>query len=1064
MAHKLRRALFALLLIPSLAFAQNAEISGTITDDDGAPLPGAQVLIPQFTIGATAGLDGTYSFEVPAARVQGQEVLVVARFVGFRNAERTITLSPGTQVLDFAMRTDLLGLDEVVVTGVASGTPQRKLGFSVGRVDAEDLQEVPATDPVSALRGKVAGVTIVQGSGDPSSSADIRLRGTTSIAGSSSPLIIVDGIITAGSIRDINMEDVESIEVVKGAAAASLYGSLAGNGVIQIRTRRGADRRGEPEVRFRSEVGVSSIADSYPAASRHPFVLDTLRLLVNGAEQTLINPTDAELDALPSDTRVLAWNGRQQSIIDPDGLFDNRFPVTNDNVDAIFTGQAFSTNYVSVGTRTDQFSFLTSFERFNQGGVIAPVDDYNRNTFRLNADYTPSNKFEVQFSGSYIGVDAPNITEQGQGDNFFYSALVAEPFISLTERDADSGDFSNNPTGYTVQGSNFQNPLYVAEQRETQFERTRLIGGLTATYRLTDWLSFSARQSLDRSFVESSTFFPVGYVTPTPSSTNDGSDARFRSEQVTAISEAWAQTNKTFGKFNSSITAKYLYEDRSFESLNASGQEPSAVGVRNLGATNSETFVIGSFFQEERAENFFVNADLDYDDKYIVSGLVRRDGSSSFGADERWQTYYRLSGAYRVTEDFALPNVDELKLRASYGTSGQRPPFAAQYETYSVGASGIFPGVLGNRNLKPSEVQELEVGFNLGLLSRIALEVNYAMTQTKDDYLNVPLAAAAGFTSQFQNVGEIESSAFEVGLSNYLIQRKDLSLDFNLTFSQVQQRVTDLGGRPAFTIQGAGALPLFRVEEGVDFGAIYGSQLLTSLDDLTLMDGEVLNAAAAGFDADVNGDGAVTREDFEINGQGYVVPLGSRGTRNEQPVYLTDENGERAIVQIGNTQPDFQMGFTSNFKVGGFGFFALLDWVQGADVYNYTKQLLMFNDRHQEQVDLAAEGYDYRYTNGSSNIYNAANASSYFVEDASFLKLREFAVSYSLSSGFMNNVLGNRIKGAKLSLIGRNLLTFTDYSGWDPEVALQNNSTNFRLDEFAYPNFRTYTAAIDLRF
>ena len=1055
----------AALLLSLPAFAQTATITGTVIDDEGVPVTGASVGVTSLQRGASTGIDGEYSFDVAAS---GETVELTVQFIGYRTATRQITLSGGTQTQNFQLVTDNLGLDEVVVTGVASGTPQRKLPFAIGRVDAADLQEVPASDPVTALRGKVAGVTIVQASGDPSSSADIRLRGTTSLTGSSSPLIIIDGIITDGSIRDINMEDVESIEVVKGAAAASLYGSLAGNGVIQVRTRRGAQRRGAPEIRVRSETGFSSIADSYPAATRHPFALDSLVVVANGQQRTLLNPTDAEIEALPSDTRILAWKGRQEEIIAADGLFNNPFPGGggNDNVASLFTGQPFNSNYVSVGTNTDQFRFLTSFENYNQGGVIEPVEDYKRNTFRLNADYLPSSVLEVNFSGSYVDVDAPDFEdeEQGQGDNFFYSALVAEPYIDLTERNATTGLFSNVPTGYAVQGSNFENPLYVAEQRELSFNRTRLIGGLGVRVRPLSWLAFEGRQSLDRSFQENRTFFPVGYETPTPGTVNTGLDNRTNATQTTAITELSANATRTFGDINSSVTAKYLYEDREFDQIFAGGSGYIARGIRDISGLDQETYDIESFLSEERAENVFVNVDLDYDDTYILSGLVRRDGSSSFGEDERWQTYYRLSSAYRVSEDLSLPGVDELKLRASYGTSGQRPPFVAQYETFSASSSGISPVILGNRNLKPSEVRELELGFNAGLFNRTSLEVNYARTQTQNDYLLVPLSAAAGYQAQYQNVGEIESNAFEVALSSFLLQRRDLSLDVNLTFSRIRQRVTDLAGTPAFTIQGQGALPLFRIEEGVNYGAIYGNQLLTSLDQLTLGEnGGVINLGGA----DVNGDGSITRADFTLNSQGFVVPareLGAGEADDRQPVYLVDENGEQAVVQIGDTQPDFQMGFTTNFNFKGFGVFALVDWVQGADVYNFTKQLLYFNDRHQDQVDFAAEGFDYGYTNGSSAIYNASNASSYFVEDASFAKLREVALSYTLGSGFMQRYLGNRAQSIKLSVIGRNLLTLTGYSGWDPEVALRNNATNFRLDEFAYPNFRTFTAAIDVRF
>ncbi len=1052
--------LLLMLCIPGAALAQEGTLTGTVVDGEtGAALPGANVVIDELQRGTAADGDGSFTLtDVPA----GTYTLGVS-FIGYQRYSNEVVIQAGeTTTTEIEMEPDAFGLDEVVVTGVGRGTATKKLGFSVSKVDVETLEKVPATDPANALRGKVPGAMVVQGSGDPSADADIRLRGSTSISGDQSPLIIVDGVITSGSLRDINMEDVESIEVVKGAAAASLYGSLAGNGVIQVRTKRG-DAQGGARITFRSEVGISTIAGDYPVATQHPWVLDTLEFrLPNGNTQTLIEPTEQQLANVSDGARLIRWDGRSNETID-DGFFDNPYPILRNNVDAVFTGQPFNTNYISIGNSSEDYNYFASFENMRQGGVLEPVEPYSRNTFRLNADYIPMDRLAVKFSGSYINVTSPRFEEQGQGDNFFYSILTADPFIDLTETTMQGGRevFSNRPTGYAIQGSNWQNPLYVAQQRERGLDRDRVIAGVAASYDLANWVSLNARQSLDRGFTEWKTFYPVGFTTPTPSPTvNDGYDFRRSIEQSTSITEAWTEFAGAVGEFNLSAVAKYLYENRDYEWFEAEGSRYSARGVRDIGSLDPETFGIDSYQTTERAENYFFDLSADYQEKIILGGLIRRDGSSSFGTDERWQTYYRGSLAYRLSEDFDIPNVNELKLRASYGTSGQRPPFEAQYETFSATSVGLEPNILGNEGLKPSTVKELETGINLAFLDRFTFEANYALTQVENDYLEVPLSALAGFQDQWQNVGEIESTALEFALGGRPLEVSNFSWDLNLTFSHITQEITDLGDVPAFTRTIAGtALNLFRVEEGVPYGAMYGNEIATSLDQLTVGEGgEVLNGGT-----DTNGDGRLTRDDYAINDQGYVVPAGTHGTAAEQVVYLVNENGERLVTQIGDTQPDFSMGFSSTLTYRGLALYALLDWVSGGDVYNYTKQLLYFNYRHEDQQELAAEGYHLQYTDASSAIYNGANASSYFVEDAGFVKLREVSLAYNFTRSQLGP-LGQYINGLKLGVLGRNLLTFTDYTGWDPEVALRTNATNFRLDEYAYPNFRTFTGSVEIRF
>lgn len=1036
MNYKLLTMLVCAILFSLDAFAQ-VTVQGTVTDaNTGELLPGVNVVIQELQTGSSTNIDGEY--EIPNVP-EGTYTLAVT-YVGYQSYTNEIDVGNSTVTQNIELQQDIFGLEEIVVTGVGSGTETTKLGFSVSKVGEAELAEVPATDPGNALRAKIPGITVVQASGDPASSPDIRLRGSTSISGDQAPLIIVDGVITSGSLRDINMEDVESIEVVKGAAASSIYGSLAGNGVIQIITKRNAGKVDEPEITIRSEYGQSEIADDYPLATTHPY------------------PNDYVLDE--TGQYIVEWPGFNN--YDEDRRWDNEYPVLYDNVDALFTGQPYNTNYFSLANSSENVNYLVSFENMTQGGVLEPVDDYKRNTFRVNADFIPNDDFTASFSGSYINVETPDFEdeEQGQGDNYFYSVLTSEPFLDMTERSED-GSFSNNPTGYAVQSSNWQNPLYVAQNRNYSFDRDRIIAGLNLKYDLADWISVNARQSLDKSYLQREQYFPVGYQTPTPDATvNDGYEWRRATQNSTAVSEFWFEATQAYEDFNVRAIAKYLYENRSYEWFEAEGSEYVTQGIRDIGSLANDTYGIDSYQEDIRAENFFLNLDVDYQDKIIASGLIRRDGSSLFGSEERWQTYFRGSLAYRITEDFDLPNINEWKVRASYGTSGNRPPFEAQYETYSATSTGISPDVLGNNEIKPSTVAEIEFGTNIAFLNRFNFEANYALTNVTDDYLDVPLSSVAGFTTQWQNIGEIESSSLEFALSGQIINNRDMSLALNLSWDTYSQEITDLGDVPPYTRDlAAAALPLFRVEEGESYGAMYGNKVLTSVNDLTVVDGEVINPGGM----DVNGDGSITANDFEVNQHGYVIPAGTHGTPDEQVIYQADESGEPSSTKIGDTVPDFKTGISANFRYKGFGVYALLDMVSGGDVYNYTKQLLYFNARHADFEKFAEQGFDPTYNDASSAIYNLSNASSYFVEDASYVKLREVAVSYTFGPEILGSLAGT-IDEIKVSVTGRNLLTFTDYTGWDPEVALRTNATNFRLDEYAYPNYRTFSGTVQVRF
>jgi TonB-linked SusC/RagA family outer membrane protein len=1032
----------SVLLLTVLSYgqlwAQDRTVTGKVTAaDDGTALPGVNVIVKGSNNGTITTADGRYNISVP------DNAILVFSFIGLNTQEVPV----GTRnVIDVRMQSDVRELGEIIVTGVAEGTSTKKLGFAIGKVNEQTLKEVPGIDAANALRGKVSGVQIIQPSGIPGTAPTIRLRGATSIQGNSDPLIIIDGVITppGSSLADINMNDVESIEVIKGAAGASLYGSQAGNGVIQIITKRGSDVEGQTRVTVRNEYGLSELQKEVPLTNFHRWQLN------DDGSFKLSNP-----------------NQPASRIAEADQYVDNPFPDARNQQQELFKRRGFSTNYVSIGSTQKSTNFLASFENLVQNGVVEGVPAFKRRNVRLNVDHKLNDKFKISTSLLYTNSQGPDATERAQGGPF-YAVLLAEPSSDLRATNPDGSPFLAFPNP----GNNASNPLYSLSTNSFRIDRNRFLGNFVANYQILSWWKVEGQVSYDRAneFFENATqknTYNQNYLY------TGGSMFQFDQNEAAIISTASSYFRKQFGDFNLGLTLRYQFEKYTTGFNSIGGSRFTVDGVPQVQNLDRSTVTTISTVTDIRAENIFANASFDYKDKYIVEGLIRRDGSSLFGADQRYQIFYRTTAAYRVSEDIKIPGIDEFKLRASYGTSGQRPPFIAQYETFNIVNGVAVKNLLGNRDLKPSRVAELELGTNINFLRMFTFEFNYARTVATDQILRVPLTPAAGFAEQYRNAGTLETRTIEFALGADLIRKNDLNWSLNIVANRTRSEITELGVPPYASngfdgVAGGGGIAsaMFRIQAGQPFGVMFGNVLATSLDQLT--------TNGDGFVNNLVGVTGLRPEDFSINSDGYVVRTTradgtpNEGSINERALLLLDPSTNQALVtKIGDSNPDLVLGFNNNVSWKNFSLYTLVDVQIGGNVYNATRQLLYFNERHGD-LDQSGKAEEQKkalaYYTGS--LYNGNNPVNHFVEKGGFLSLREVNLSYNFTRNMFSKfgAVGKVFHDARLSVIGRNLFMITDYSGYNPEVAFGNNSTSFRIDQFTYPVFRTYTAALQLRF
>lgn len=1030
--------MYGLLLILNLfavaVFAQ-VKISGKATAADGKGIPGISVSVRNTTYGSSTDTEGNYNFT--ADLKPGTYVLVFSS-VGFKTRESSVVVgSNASYTVNSQMEADAIGLDEVVVTGTSAGTTKRQLGSYVSSVKADQLNKGATGNVLAALQGKTAGAQIIQNSGDPAGGMSVRLRGISSISSSSEPLYIVDGVIvnnattrvtntsanydganfvgTIGQNRmvDINPADIERIEVLNGAAAAAIYGSRANAGVVQIFTKRG--RSGAPVVSFTAGIISSKLRK---------------KIDVNHSPTKFGGPTDGQ-GAFTQD--VISTVGT------PPALPTNTTAVSRyDYQDYIFRDALGTDNNISVSGGTDKTKYFASASYFFNQGIVKNTD-FQRYSFRLNLDQTLSNWASFTMGLNYINSAA---NEKPDGNSFFSpmnSVTILGNFHDIWKRDANGNLQAVGERGRV-------NPVSVIEDIKQKQGTSRILANAGLKLKPTKNLTIDYTLGIDNYAQQGNTLIP-----PFTYNVGDGTFGGGINQDAARNGYASTASNNFFAinhDLNATYTAKInenigsttqigftqQYEKNRYILFQGRGLAPFVETVNG-----AATVLPGA---DERSElsisGLFAQQNFRYKNHLFVTGAIRVDGSSVFGEDERRQVYLKGSASYVLSGTDFWENLsisswwDQLKVRLAYGESGNLTGIGpyARFNSYTpsafVGKSALNGStILANPDIKPERQNELEFGADMAFFkSRLTFTVNVYNKKVTDLLINRVFAPTTGFSSFLNNLGSLENKGFELVIGGTPISNKNFNWNVTAIYNQNRNKALDIG--QALTLFSTNAAPV-AILEGQPIGVFYESFFARDASG-----GQVKNTA--GF------------------------PVTERGIQNTPQTYTPqrDANGQPTGTVLrkvlGDPNPGFTGSLVNEFTYKRFGLRIQLDAVQNVDVFNAdwrTRQGVGGGlEAEKEQTGGYARGY----------VLSVYNIVEWRVDDGSFVKLREVSLNYNFG-----NYKGIRDITALLS--GRNLISWDNYKGYDPEVNAGGQSTLLRgIDFGAVPIPRTFSFTIQAKF
>jgi len=1078
-----------------LIYGQQKQITGTITFSTKSTLAqGVTVNVEGTTISVATDSSGKYVLNIP----QSSTTLVFS-YIGMKTVTEQIN---GRSIIDVSLSEDFNELDDIVITALGVKGERDKFASSVTSLKGSTIAKSGETGILNGLSGKVSGVVVTRTGGDPGAGSYIQIRGQNTINGNAQPLFIIDGIpvsnasdnigaarsngiIQQSRINDINPEDIERVEVLKGASAAAIWGSRAANGVIVITTKKGKNNGGKINISFKSTVSFDQVNKIHPLQTRYGqgsngiFIQgnrssfgDLISDRLGGTDNFITNPTAAGYQGF-----VTLSDGSNRYAI-ASGTPGNPHGGKNDRSTFDHTKDAFQTGYFidnsfSISGGNEKSTFVLSFGNLNQDGVVKSASDYDRKTVRLNVTNRLTNWFTASANIAYTKINSNRVQEGDNADGILLGSLRTPAdfnnnFYDGTYTDALGQVFPNahvsfrNPLGREL-NTIHANPNWNIKNNNNTSEVDRIIGSLQLDATPTNWLTTTARIGIDNyndnrleRFARNSANFPRGFL-----SKNWVIEKQFNTD-------LFAIAKKTINKdFDASLLVGFNYNSRRKESLSASITNfiiPTAPDI--LTNAISTNLAANNFNLLNITYGFYAQVDLEAYKMIFLTLTGRNEAASTFGAKTKNNFFFpsaALAWQFSKLEFFDDQSVFNFgKLRLTWGQVGIQPqPYqnfnnfnAATYrDDFSSGLSGISPTynggyvqstIAGNDSLRPEIKTETEIGVDLRFFeNRISFTATAYFNATKDVILPINLPASTGFTTFNSNAAELENKGIELEIDMDVLKLNNFRWNISANFSTNRNKVISLSGANSYTLPDS-----FIANNSLVVGQQFGVFLST----------DFLKNATGSYILDANG--------FPQAGIGVEV--------------------------IGDPNPDWRAGIGSTFSYKNLSLFALFDTVQGNDIFNGTRGSLYSFGTHADVGNTAiAPSGGIRDVNGNliaagtafqgairdfgsgpvalnqawyQGRGSASNTASYkqFIEDGSASRLRELTLSYSLKN--IKLLKSTELSNIDFSITGRNLVLWTKYTGSDPESNVTGAGLARGQDWFTNPSTKSILFTVLIKY
>lgn len=992
------------LLCSSLVNAQEIKVSGKVTDATGESLPGVSIRIKGSSGGVQTAATGIFSITVPSA-----QTILVFSYIGYVIQEVNVN---GRTAVNITLLEDKTDLQEVVVIGY--GTQQRSsVSSAISSVTAKEITATPIADAAQALQGRVAGVTITQNSGAPGGTGGtaIRIRGISSVTGTNNPLIVVDGfpLPDQGSDNVLNSfgpGDIESIDVLKDASAASIYGVRGSNGVILITTKRGKD-------------GVATInADVYRGYQQ----AWQLPKMLNAREYAIIN----------SEARIASLLNPIPKLADPNAVA-TQYGEGTDWLDQIFRGAAMTNASVNISGGSDKAKYAFSTGYFQQDGIIEETS-FERFNLRFNGDLQANKRLKIGNSLSMSRIKEDPADTYSAFNSVILLALTAPPTVSARNPD---GTYAGGNGG--LDGFDEPNPIYSLEVPQFLNTKFRLTGTVFGEYEILTGLKFKANLGLDFS-----TQSLRGYNPAIPSSGGRPIIRTGVTDQTSFspnyLGEFTLNYTKKINKHNFSVLGGYTAQENTFNTVGGGRTGYNVLGFPVLNdnifrpTDLSETYNFNGY-NSATLLSYIGRVNYDFNNKYIFQASFRRDGSSNFGPDNRFANFSAFSFAWRAIDESFVKDLEwlsDLKLRLSYGTVGNQDVPAFSYLAginsgigYAFGnnqgsgglVSGAAPTALSNPNLGWEKNQQINIGLDFGFFkNRLITNIDLYSRKSLDLLFRVPVPSTSGTYEPIPfNTGDMVNRGIDFTLNSINFEKPNFRWNSTLVLSAYKNELTSLGLASPIN-NGFARIPggSLRIEQGFPVNYFYGFK-------------------TAG----------IFQNQAEVNAHAAQTP-GTNSATSTAPgdIRFVDINGDGVIndqdrTNLGNSIPTFTYGFTNNITFKNFDLSIFLQGSEGNKVLNFNRWYTesgVSNGNYSKAFlgRWTGEGTSNSIPRAIQNDPNQNNrVSDRFVEDASYLRIKNVRLGYSIPAKWMKAA-----KIQKIQLYGsvQNLATFTNYSGFDPEV------------------------------